>query len=172
MIQATTLDIDCVIRTAHYHAVRCKSRFGMHQTDVLDVRQDLICTALERWRRFDPNRASSATFFGCVIARAALSLIRAHYAIKRGEERTMLTDDAWLDSQHARSSTTNEAELRAEVRSAITDLSPEQQELCRLLSTMSKRAAARHLGLPRGRLARAIGEIRHHFEALGLGGAA
>jgi DNA-directed RNA polymerase specialized sigma24 family protein len=132
-----------------------------------DICQDLLVEMLPRFGRFDPSRASAATFAN-VLSRHAAHLVRQRYQRRRAElsQTVPLEDfgDANADDRNA-------AELlKTKLERAVSTLPAHLRGLIDLLAADGRPAgASRRSRLSHATFYRRLGEIRLHFLAEGLG---
>lgn len=148
-------------------------QFGFTESDRKDIEQELILDLLQRWKHFNPRRAKATTFISKVVENGVVALIahrqaeRRDYRRNAGElepglaERQAATPRVVADEQAS-------VDLRLDVATVLSKLTPEQRELCELLKMKSIRSAARHLHMAEGTVRERVLEIRQHFRAAGL----
>jgi RNA polymerase sigma-70 factor (ECF subfamily) len=119
--------------------------------------------ALQRWRRFDPERAEPVAWL-CAIARSnALDYFRAEKRRRRREERYAAEQ---LDFEH-----TERLGLSPELEAAMADLSAADREVIalRVVLDLDAESAARVLGVSRTacsmRLTRALTKLEERMAA-------
>jgi DNA-directed RNA polymerase specialized sigma24 family protein len=133
-----------------------------------DICQDLIVEMLPRVGRFDPGRASAATFIN-VLARHAAHAVRQRYLHAAHPSRNVPLDElseadtlASADERHAE-------ELTRQLDRAISTLPAPLRGLVDLLADGRAAEAQQKSGLSHATFYRRLGEIRLHFLAEGLG---
>ncbi len=166
-------------------------RPGFTRSDQDDVEQNLFLHVLSKVEQFDPTRSSLNTFVDRVVNSAAAMLVRERGRNKRnpgdsveirsleikaelpGEPpmplwATISIADVERRTGGASLSDSELYELVEGVASAIADLPPDLQQVCRSLLECNRTEAERELGLSRRKMKSAMDRIRQHFEQAGL----
>lgn len=145
------------VRAAALRALRAE------WVDPEDFEQECALAAWLKLRRFDPRRASLATFIERVIATKCASLARK----ERARKRTRLDPDTPANgSPHAMVN----FDLSLDIKRAIERLSRADQNVARLLLLAHKPAEiARRIRCSRAAVYRTMDRIRSALEASGLG---
>jgi RNA polymerase sigma-70 factor (ECF subfamily) len=171
-----------------YKARSLVGRYGLRDTDVEDLEQELMLDVLRRIRKFDPSRAQMATFVTRLVRNKIASLVEARKAGKRDYRTRVYSLTGWvkdrtngflqrietIDADHPllrtgrRRSQLEVLDLSIDLKRATDLLPPELRELCRRLRYETVSEISRSKGIPRGTLYEAIGRIRVVFEERGL----
>lgn len=151
---------------ARVHAHRIARSLNLSGYERADVCQDLLVEMLPRFQRYDPGRASAATFID-VLARHAAHAVRIRY---RGALRRDLSLDTDPTDGESVSSTAEVAaqELTIHVDRALSTLPPSLRGLLHLLRDGDLSDARRESGLGHATFYRRLREIRLHFLTEGL----
>jgi DNA-directed RNA polymerase specialized sigma24 family protein len=167
---------------ADYHARRIVRSLHLPFCDFEDVRQDLLVGIIERMGRFDPDRASFATFLDLLARHGAHAVVRRLRRHQRlfgpapvsiddqplGSDepplREALTAERSLETRNA----FVDAGLAVDVARTVTALPVPLRFLCVLLTTEPSSAVRRRSRLSRATFYRRLRDIRLHFLAEGL----
>lgn len=172
-----------------FKAGQLARKSGFQQSEQEDLEQELTLHLLRQAHHFDPQRASLSTFIDRVVNSRVVSLLRDRHRQKRAPGYTAQSLDtppadsvspsdlagSLTEADHCRrigqSATSEERgrERTIDVSEALTRLSPELRDLCRRLMAGSVASVARDLGVSRRQIQKAVGQIRTHFESMGLG---
>lgn len=157
---------------------------GLTESDRADIEQDLWLDLLERWPKFQPQRARSSTFVARVVNHKVAMILRARLRAKRapahnGHSLDICCQDAdgqtvahaaLLDEQiHGRRtgyysySTEELLALRADVACILSTLSARQQRLCRQLMLHPIAHIARKGNVSRTTVYHAVEQLRNKF---------
>ena len=134
-----------------------------------DVCQDLLLEMLPRFARYDPCRASAATFIS-VLARHAAHAVRHQH-----RRKDLLGQTVPLDSEHGGpdlpscAHDRDRGELKRKVERAVSTLPAPLRDLVVLLADGEPGETRRRSGLSHATFYRRLGEIRLHFLGEGLG---
>lgn len=163
------LDVGVALGMAKAVARRCARQLGLIAWDRHDCKQELLCRALDVWRRIDPGRNTAGAYLNRIIANASNSIVRSQYAKKRGARRTDPASHWRVGSLEALNHDVDTCGLRLDVQTIVSALPDDLRLLCHLLPEMPIAAVARLLNVPRTRILRDIGELQDRFAAAGLG---
>jgi RNA polymerase sigma factor (sigma-70 family) len=176
-----------VIRTEAFRAWRSLRRFGFEPSD---LRQELTLHCLNHFDRYEPRRASPATFASRTCRQRTLQLIEPVLARKRNggfvpqslstptrteadapAELAGLISDDEVAIRLGRSRPAAElANLRLDVERLVNGLPPELVSVARLLLEGESHAkVARRLNVSRSTVERRVALLRQAFQAAGLG---
>jgi RNA polymerase sigma factor (sigma-70 family) len=142
---------------------------------------DLLQECLSHWHvqrgRFKSERgASIRTYMRTVLTNWLRSLLRRELSAKRRIHRVTLSLDEPLDDDGTTlgdviSADTPDVSERVDVAAVVNGLTPEQKQICQLLSGgLSTSEIAAVLGKPRHIVRREMGIIRHAFQRQGFRG--
>jgi len=173
---STNLIDEYALNRIEYRAIRLRCAFRLNEHDTEDLRSRLAVQLLRASARFDPTRASQHTFVNRVLDRAYRHLAR--------ELRTRREHAVWApleplecedDGESAQSQTGDApdpaevVERRSDVETALASLPRPLRVIGEELKHSTPREVAERLGLHRSTVYRAMGRIREHFTAYGLG---
>lgn len=158
-----------LMRTAvGVHASRIARDLNLPACERADICQDLLLEMLPRFDRFDPGRASAATFIN-VLARHAAHAVRGRY-----RRRANVSEGIPLDTDHDGADlvgvTTDVAahDLRRQVQQAVATLPRSLHGLVDLLRDEPMSEVRRRSGLGHATFYRRLRDVRLHFLAEGL----
>jgi RNA polymerase sigma-70 factor (ECF subfamily) len=176
----------------HHTAKQMVGTANYSRHDLRDIEQDLIVDLLERLPKFDPAKATYATFVARVVERKRCNLMRDRQAERRDlrREETSLNDEVDIDDDgpmplsnaisqddaHRRmGKQTRSAEerndLRSDLDSVLADLPPTLRRIAELLQSHSITDVAKLLGIPRGTLrSRHLKQLRTVLQSRGITG--
>ena len=153
---------------ARVHAHRIARSLNLTAYERTDVCQDLLVEMIPRFQRFDPSRASAATFID-VLARHAAHAVRGRYR-RSAKQICHVSLDA--DSHHGElvniAADVAAQELAMHVERAVSTLPRALRGLVDLLRHGRTNEARRLSGLGHATFYRRLREIRLHFLAEGL----
>jgi RNA polymerase sigma factor (sigma-70 family) len=156
---------------ASARAHRIVRRLNLPSHEQADVCQDLLVEMLRRFGRFDPGRASAATFIN-VLAWHAAHAVGQRYQRRRAELSQTVSLNEFGDADTiAPAADRNAAELiTRKLERAVSTLPEHLRGLIDLLAADGRTAgASRRSGLSHATFYRRLGEIRLHLLAEGLG---
>jgi hypothetical protein len=154
------------VATVRHHASRLARSRSLPGMDLEDVEQDLALDLLHRGRRFDPARASFATFADRVVGNRVATLTAPGLRLRA--ERAMASLDKPVDGEdqetnrgelmaeqdglHARRSLDrhDELDLRHDVARFLRGLTPALRRCAGIIVADNVAAAAKAAGLHRG----------------------
>jgi RNA polymerase sigma factor (sigma-70 family) len=162
--------------------VRCRRSSLPPGVEREDLRQDLRLHCLQRMPRFDPGRASLATFIDRVASNRASSLVARAFAQKRDCRRTVALDPGGQGTAHAIEAmelgrsigadarlAADRAHLRVEIERILPELPAALARFARLLAQgESVTQAAGLLGISRATGYRRVSHLRYLFAECGL----
>lgn len=160
MRAAAPIDAELILREARITAAQLVRSRRIGPSDCEDMAGDLIVGCIRRARRFDPVRASFATFTAMAIGCAAMSALRRRSAIKRRPVRSSCEPPVQHEFAH----------LEFDLRDAVGRLPRDLRTVCDALAGHSLSESARRLGVSRNALRRRIAQIRAAFVAAGWEG--
>jgi DNA-directed RNA polymerase specialized sigma24 family protein len=158
-----------LMRTAvGVHASRIARDLNLPACERADVCQDLLLEMVPRFKRFDPSRASAATFIN-VLARHAAHAVRGRYR-RRVNLREGIPLDAERDGADLVDVTTDVAahDLKRQVQHAVETLPSSLRGLVDLLRDERPSEVRRLSGLGHATFYRRLRDLRLHFLAAGL----
>jgi DNA-directed RNA polymerase specialized sigma24 family protein len=133
-----------------------------------DICQDLLLEMLRRFGRFDPGRASAATFIN-VLARHAAHAVRHQHRAKGLLSQTVPLDPEYSETDLLSSADDRYgSELKRKVEHAVSTLPAPLRGLVDLLMDDGPGKTRRRSGLSHATFYRRLGEIRLHFLSEGL----
>jgi DNA-directed RNA polymerase specialized sigma24 family protein len=154
--------------TVGVHASRIARDLNLPACERADICQDLLLEMVPRFKRFDPGRASAATFID-VLARHAAHAVRGRY-----RRRANLSEGIPLDSERADADlvdVTNDVaahDLKRQVQHAVATLPRSLRSLVDLLRDERTSEVRRLSGLGHATFYRRLRDVRLHFLAEGL----
>lgn len=174
--------------------VQFKSRLlcrkpGFSRSDQPDLEQDLLTVLVEQAARYDAGRgASPDTFADRVVDSAAKMILRSRRRPKRAAgfaSKSLDTGTVEVQGKHvpisevlgskerrtdnSPASPADVADLREAVRHALSGLPPFTVEVAhRLQDGAAVAAIARHMGVSRRQVSKAMAELHERFEEAGL----
>jgi DNA-directed RNA polymerase specialized sigma24 family protein len=153
---------------AGVHASRIARDLNLPVCERADICQDLLLEMVPRFERFDPGRASAATFID-VLARHAAHAVRGRYR-RRATLSGSIPLDAERDGADLVDITTDVAarELKRQVQQAVATLPRSLRGLVDLLRDERVSEAQRRSGLGHATFYRRLRDVRLHFLAEGL----
>jgi RNA polymerase sigma factor (sigma-70 family) len=189
MTAFATLDV-----FAHHYIAQVSSRLCLHAIGDPavtgdDLRQELYLSLLRGLGRFDPQRGAWTTFVRTVVDHAAIDLVRQFRRPTLGRsikpalrlqqvpstDRPAIlhpfdVDEMWHGRRtgHWPSPPAERIDLRTDVESMLTRLSPRDRKLCGLLAVKSAVETAATLEIARSTLYERISALRRTFEDHGL----
>ncbi len=157
--------------TATFHARRVARKLGLSRDDIEDMRQDLLVAMIERLERFDPQKASVATFLDLVArhgAHAAVRKCRRHQQMF-GPMPVSFDEDAGLpDPPVSILTLASDAGPALDVVRTVAALPDSLRSLCGLLLSEPPSVACRKSRLSRATFYRRVRDIRLQFLSQGL----
>jgi DNA-directed RNA polymerase specialized sigma24 family protein len=150
------------------HASRIARDLNLPASERADICQDLLLEMVPRFDRFDPGRASAATFIN-VLARHAAHAVRSRYR-RRANLREDIPLDAERDGADLIDVTTDLAahDLRRHVQHAVATLPSSLCGLVHLLRDDRMTEVRRRSGLGHATFYRRLRDVRLHFLVEGL----
>ena len=150
------------------HASRIARDLNLPACERADICQDLLLEMVPRFDRFDPGKASAATFVD-ILARHAAHAVRGRYR-RRTNVSEGIPLDAERDSGDLVGVTTEVAahELKKQVQHAVATLPSSLRGLVDLLRDERMSEVRRLSGLGHATFYRRLRDIRLHFIANGL----
>lgn len=165
-----------VIKSLRYHARRLSGRIS--HMDLVDLEQCFAVHVLSRLNSYDGRRADLGTFIDRILTNFARNLVSAAYAEKRTADRTACSiedvdpcgpsvglppgpgahNSDWEEQIH----------LRRDVERIVSELPPQLQEICSLLSCGTVSDASHRSGLSRASIYGRIERVRRAFSRAGL----
>jgi RNA polymerase sigma factor (sigma-70 family) len=172
--------LDPTIRSLIYHeARRLLGQAGITRSEIDDVAQDLTINLILGMLLFDPELSSLPTFAHVVLERAAAKALRYRQAAKRDVRRTTSLDallERWTGGSRPTRDlketigpdTTISQQLKMDLATVISKLSPALRDLAERLMTNSIGEIARATGIPRTTLSSRKQRILERFKQAGL----
>lgn len=161
-----------------YRVGRLVESFHLSEDEAEDRRQNMIAELLKAGVRHDPARSGRKTFVTRTLDRYYLHVARALGNRQKHESMHPTPISAMPefsltvnDPRQGERSEAERMELAIDLEEIEATLSPQLQQICEALRSYKPSEAARRLGVHRSTIYRAMGEIRLHFVAAGLGGA-
>jgi DNA-directed RNA polymerase specialized sigma24 family protein len=158
-----------LMRTAvDVHASRIVRDLNLPACERADICQDLLLEMVPRFERFDPGRASAATFID-VLARHAAHAVRGRYR-RTATLRESISLDAERDGTDLVDVTTDVTlhELKRQVQQAVATLPSSLRALVHLVTDERMSEVRRRSGLGHATFYRRLRDVRLHFLAEGL----
>lgn len=152
------------VRFIRYHARRLAALQAIPAWQVEDYEQDLIADLLARDHRFDPARASRATFADRVIRHRVATLIAAGGRLRRADEEAAAMaddDDQILGAEE-------QCSLCLDIERFIGALPDRLRCCCHWLTAENRRAAAIAAGMHRSSLYQAARDLKQRAIEAGL----
>jgi RNA polymerase sigma factor (sigma-70 family) len=171
------------------YAIRGKSQRLARQayfslSDIDDIESDLAMHLRQQLGRYDPNRGSFRTFVSRVLDHKIMSMIAERRTRHFDHQALSLELSAEATEAHADTTSLDvmpqrvdgqpldfsaNAVLRADLRTAMRVLTPQQIILCRLLAEdRNMTESARAMGISRDTAYELKRQIQHKFRRLGL----
>jgi DNA-directed RNA polymerase specialized sigma24 family protein len=149
------------------HAGRIARDLNLPACERADISQDLLLEMVPRFERFDPGRASAATFID-VLARHAAHAVRGRYRRRANLSGSIPLDEG--DGADLVDVTTDVAahELKRQVQQAVATLPRSLRGLVDLLRDERMSEVRRLSGLGHATFYRRLRDVRLHFLAEGL----
>ena len=150
------------------HASRIARDLNLPACERADICQDLLLEMLPRFDRFDPGRASAATFIN-VLAHHAAHAVRGRY-----RRRTILRESVPLGAERDGAdfvdvtADVSAHELRRQMQHAVATLPSSLRALVHLLRDQRMSEVRRRSGLGHATFYRRLRDVRLHFLAEGL----
>jgi DNA-directed RNA polymerase specialized sigma24 family protein len=158
-----------LMRTAvGVHASRIARDLNLPACERADICQDLLLEMVPRFERFDPDRASAATFID-ILARHAAHAVRGRYR-RRANVSEGIPLDVERDGADLVDVNTDVAahDLRRQVQHAVATLPSSLRGLVDLLRDERTSEVQRRSGLGHATFYRRLRDVRLHFLAEGL----
>jgi Sigma-70 region 2 len=152
------------VRFIRYHARRLAARHAISGWEVEDYEQDLIADFLNRGNRFNPARASHATFADRIIRHRVATLLAAGGRLRRADEEAA----AKADDEDQVPSAEEHCSLCLDLDRFIAGLPDRLRCCCHWLLAENRRAAAVALGLHRSSLYEAAQDLKQQAIQAGL----
>jgi RNA polymerase sigma factor (sigma-70 family) len=149
-------------RSAQVRARAAVAAGVIQPADREDVEQEAVFACWRAAAKFDPSRASVATFFEHVIARRIAS-------VARGRRRLRANCSLEPASDHCADPAFHHRELRIDIERLLRACGGEEQRLARLLMEHTPTETGRILGVARSTVYERIQKLRPRFSAAGLG---
>jgi RNA polymerase sigma-70 factor (ECF subfamily) len=150
------------------HASRIARDLNLPACERADIRQDLLLEMVPRFERFDPGRASAATFIDVLVRHAA------HAVRDRYRRRALLRESIPLDAERDGADFVEVAtdvaahELKRQVQYAVATLPSSLRALVDLVTDERMSELRRRSGFGHATFYRRLRDIRLHFLAEGL----
>jgi RNA polymerase sigma-70 factor (ECF subfamily) len=175
------------LSTTDHYAKRIARTLGVPETDIDDLRQDLLLEVLQRGLRFDPARAAWVTFVEMISRHAADDLANRIVQARRADGGSIdapvvMADGSRLSLSEILSEEDGLAALwngpvdsflaverRIDLERFINALPDQLRRLCRLLQTETPAVAQRLSGASTAAFYRDLQELRMRLRAVGLG---
>jgi RNA polymerase sigma factor (sigma-70 family) len=151
-----------VLRAAQVRAHTAVARGLIQAADREDTVQQALLAVWCAMAKFDPRRASLATFVELVVATSIASAARASH-----RHRVLCSLDFAAD--HSADPSLSRHELRIDVQRVLAACSDTERSLALLLMTHSRSEASRVLHVARSTVYQRIQQLRLRFSAAGLG---
>lgn len=147
-----------------------RERGVIRRSEAEDFASDLMAQLLEAWNGFDPERGTREAFINQVVSTRILSLLRDRRAQKRRGNPLPLDADGGSVADPACAGDTwiRTIDLRVDLESARSKLTPKQRAVCDQLLRDVVSPAAKEMGVPRSTLRYAVTKIRQIFRDAGL----
>ena len=170
---------DYALARIDYRVRRLVKSFHLDEHTAEDLRQNMIVELLEASARYDPARSSRNTFITRVLDRFYLHLARG-FANRQKHKVLSPTPISVLeyanptitDIRRGEHSTYERSDLTMDLAALIERLPTHLRRICEELRVFTPAEVAKRLRLHRSTIYRAINDIRQHFVAAGLDGAA
>jgi DNA-directed RNA polymerase specialized sigma24 family protein len=156
------------VQFVRYHARRLAARRAVRGWEVEDYEQDLIADLLARLPRFDPSRASRATFGDRVIRHRVSTLIAAGARVRRIEQETVEPSVAETDGDAQVPSLEAQCSICLDLDRFICGLPDRLRCCCHWLMADNRRAAAAVMGLHRSTLYQSARDLQQRAIEAGL----
>jgi len=157
---------------------------GFRESDLDDIRQELLLGLVERMPCYDPARAGRGTYVRRVLWGRVCRLLRGRYCPKGSflsRLRRLPSDSDEPHDENVKAPSQDDLKVWREqpsepdqvlvsltIAQVVDRLPPELRALCEKLPEMSPADAARELGLSLWKLQRRMDRIRRIFRAAGL----
>jgi RNA polymerase sigma-70 factor, ECF subfamily len=156
------------VQFVRYHAWRLAARGAISGWEVEDYEQDLIGDLLARAPRFDPSRASRATFDDRIIRHRVATLIAAGARVRRMEQEVVEPPVAETDDDAQVPSLEAQCSICLDLDRFIAGLPDRLRCCCHWLMADNRRAAAAVAGLHRSTLYEAARDLKQRAIEAGL----
>jgi DNA-directed RNA polymerase specialized sigma24 family protein len=142
---------------------------GLNISDLADLQQDLAIHAWRQWPKFDPSRASPATFLDRILRQRQREILRQRRCVTRGPATQSLPGELSRDQRrHFHRDHVAAVDCQHDVRSVLVNLSPEERRLALGLMRHPITQLARKEGRHRQRLHESLGRIRKRLAGSAL----
>lgn len=141
---------------------RIVGRYGFRRSDEEDLQQELALHVFVRMAKFDPSRASRATFVDRICTNKLANLIEHQTAQRRNPGRCVGSLDGALEEMVA-DGRDDQTDARLDLADAIAGLPPELQRVAICLMAHKPAEAERVLGLTREQLRHRRRLIKKHL---------
>jgi RNA polymerase sigma-70 factor (ECF subfamily) len=180
---------DFALRLIRRKAKQICRRRGFSLSDRPDLEQELALIVLRRLIDFDPARAHYNAFVTTVVERYTATILEHRAAEKRSPCRcggsldemvndadgcsvplsaTMCESSQFRHTGQVRRSQVDACDLRHDVSAVLQQMPPVMREVCELLMSDTKAAAARKLGMSQGAIYEILQRVLVRFEKAGL----
>jgi RNA polymerase sigma factor (sigma-70 family) len=140
--------------------------FGLGDRD--DLEQELALHWVLREGRYDPERASLATYASRTLDSRVIDLLRRARAAKRDRRREWRVDDVPEDLLAVGPADQERVDLGLDVAEALAGLAGVARDVAMILTSLSEAEAVRATGMSRQRVRTAKHEIERHLRARGV----
>lgn len=165
--------------TINYKSLQLIGSYGITESDLDDMRQDLKIDLFERLLGYDSRRAKVETFISRVINNKIASSIETRTCKARDYRKCwhslnqhVQTDNGTFielgDLIAANDGDFDAIDLKIDIHRALSKLTNEQKRLCKVLSKYDKTCAAQIMGISRAKLYNLRKIIHAIFEECGL----
>jgi RNA polymerase sigma-70 factor (ECF subfamily) len=156
------------VQFVRYHAWRLAAHSPIPGWEVEDYEQDLIADLLARAPRFDPSRASRATFDDRIIRHRVATLIAAGARVRRMEQEVVEPPVAETDDDAQVPSLEAQCSICLDLDRFIAGLPDRLRCCCHWLMADNRRTAAAAVGLHRSTLYEAARDLKQRAIEAGL----
>ena len=177
--RAEDLINDYALARIDFRVGRLARAFRLSGDDADDLRQEMAAELLKASTRYDPDRSSRNTYINRTLDRYYRHVARRLRNRQRHEAKKPTPISAMKNFCPAVNepgkgelSEQERTELRIDLAGILPLMPLKLRRICTALKVHRPRGAAEHLGMHPSTIYRAIGEIRCHFIAAGLGNAA
>ena len=161
------LGIDpAIINQVKFLAVHFKDNKNLADYEVEDIEQELMCRLLPNLKKYNPQKASMATFVNRVLQRQGSNLIRKEEALKDGHRRYRLFLKKKLVAILPPFVEISKQEMGIDIDRHFKQLSPTLQDLCEMLTINNVTDIAKMSSKSRTSIYREINLIRKKFSPL------
>ncbi len=167
---------DYALARVDYRVRRLTTAFRLDDDTAEDLRQNMMVQLLRAARRYNPTRTRPHTFVTRVLDRYYLHAARAlsncqKHGSKRPTPMSALEDfnPTVNDPRQGERAECERSDLAFDLVAVVATLPEALQRICDELRFRKPSEVAERLGVHRSTIYRAIGQIRRHFTAAGLG---